>query len=164
VTAETEGDTPKGKDRPLAARRNLVKKAQTEVKEVSDAIAVDSKDSDINEAESNESPASAAATTTAAAVAAPIKITSNRTREIEKEIAMHNATFDKAAAVAPKKAAANKVVIKKQVHTATQRNVHSGCDAACRVCQPTTRPEIMKSEYRHDPYSAVFIVETASLF
>ena len=132
MTAETEGDTPKGKDRPLAARRNLVKKAQTEIKEASEAAAVDSKDSDINEGESSESPASAAATTTAAA-AAPIKITSNRTREIEKEIAMHNATFDKAAAVAPKKTAANKVVIKKQVPKATQCNIHSGCDDAWRV-------------------------------
>lgn len=132
MTAETEGDTPKGKDRPLAARRNLVKKAQTEIKEASEAAAVDSKDSDINEGESSESPASAAATTTAAA-AAPIKITSNRTREIEKEIAMHNATFDKAAAVAPKKTAANKVVIKKQVPKATQCNIHSGCADAWRV-------------------------------
>lgn len=134
MTAETEGDTPKGKDRPLAARRNLVKKAQTEIKEASEAAAVDSKDSDINEGESSESPASAAATTTAAAAAAaPIKITSNRTREIEKEIAMHNATFDKAAAVAPKKTAANKVVIKKQVPKATRCNIHSGCNDAWRV-------------------------------
>lgn len=132
MTAETEGDTPKGKDRPLAARRNLVKKAQTDVKEVSDAVAVDIKDSDINEAESSESPASA---TTTAAAATPIKITSNRTREIEKEIAMHNATFDKAVAAAPKKTAANKVVIKKQVCRATQLNTcsYSCCDASCRV-------------------------------
>lgn len=132
MTAEAEGDTPKGKDRPLAARRNLVKKAQTDVKEVSDASAVDIKDSDINEAESIESPASAAATTTAAA-ATPIKITSNRTREIEKEIAMHNATFDKAAAAAPKKTAANRVTIKKQVCRATKLNTRSCCDASCRV-------------------------------
>ena len=98
----------------MAARRNLVRKAtdESELKEVSASTTIDSKDSDGNDVD---------ATIPAAAAAAPatIKITSSRTREIEKEIAMSNASFDKSIAEKPKEATAPKAIIKKQVRAST---------------------------------------------
>lgn len=110
MTAENEDESQKGKDRPLAARRNLVKKASTEDSEVKEGsvavgdVAVDSKDSDGNDVDTSAS----------SAAAATIKITSTRTREIEKEIEIHNATFDKSLAAEVKDSNAA-VVVKKVV-------------------------------------------------
>lgn len=108
MTAENEDETPKERGRPLAARRSLVKKGSTdEIKESIVDAAVDIKNSDGHDVDTAASPA--------AVPAATINITSNRTREIEKEIAGHNASFDKAIAQEPKVAIPAQPLVKKQV-------------------------------------------------
>ena len=110
MTAENEDETPKDRGRPLAARRTLVKKGSSdEIKESIVDAAVDSKDSDGNDVDTATSPA--------AVPAATINITSNRTREIEKEIAGHNASFDKSIVQEPKVAIAAQPLVKKQVRS-----------------------------------------------
>jgi hypothetical protein len=111
VTAENEDETPKGKGRPLAARRSLVTKtASDEIKESSVDAAVDIKDSDGNDVDT-------AAASPVTVPAATINITSTRTREIEKEIAGHNATHDKAIAQEPKETSPVLPLVKKQVRS-----------------------------------------------
>ena len=111
MTAENEDETPKGKGRPLAARRSLVTKtASDEIKESSVDAAVDIKDSDGNDVDT-------AAASPVTVPAATINITSTRTREIEKEIAGHNASHDKAIAQEPKEASPVLPLVKKQVRS-----------------------------------------------
>ena len=109
--------SPKGKDRPLAARRNLVKKASAEeagdmneTKVVATESVDDSTGSNDSKGEVCATPAVAAAT-----VAAQIKITSQRTRDIEKEIQINNEKHDKAAEAAPTDTKASKLVTKTKV-------------------------------------------------
>ena len=111
MTAENEDETPKGKGRPLAARRTLVTKTTSEeIKESSVDAVVDIKDSDGNDVDT-------AAVSPVTVPAATINITSTRTREIEKEIAGHNASHDKAIAQEPKEASPVLPLVKKQVRS-----------------------------------------------
>ena len=82
---------------------------ESELKEASAPINIDSKDSDGNDVDATVPSASAAAAT--------IKITSSRTREIEKEIAINNASFDKSIEEKPKEVTTPKAIVKKQVRT-----------------------------------------------
>ena len=86
---------------------------ESELKIASAPTNIDSKDSDGNDVDATI-PASAAA------AAATIKITSSRTREIEKEIAMNNASFDKSIEEKPKEATVPKAIVKKQVRMSTE--------------------------------------------
>ena len=115
VTAENEDDVSKGKNRPLAARRNLVKKTvaeeggdDTPIKEGSAESTEDNSSSADTKIDSTSTKEAAAV---AAAVAANIEITSQRTRDIEKEIAINNAKHD--TSVTAKVDDKSKVVVKK---------------------------------------------------
>lgn len=111
VTAENEDDVSKGKNRPLAARRNLVKKTVAEEGGDDTPVKEGSAESTEDNSSSADTKIDSTLTKEAAAVAANIEITSQRTRDIEKEIAINNAKHD--TSVTAKVDDKSKIVVKK---------------------------------------------------
>jgi predicted RNase H-like nuclease (RuvC/YqgF family) len=128
VTADNEDGTQKTKERPLAARRNLVKKVIIEGESTKDTVSEVDNDTtgdrtsnkEQEGSENSETPSSSAA----AEKAAKLKITSERTRDIEKEIAKNTASFDEKMTALKEKvgaADATQVVVKKKVLKVTKK-------------------------------------------